>query len=153
MTPSRIFPRALPCAIALACASGAFAQGSPTPAVSLASAVYVEHAGNKNRSLEPARRLNRGDRVVTVVTWYRLGGGSGGFTVTNPLPRAIAYQESAQDGEQVSIDGGRSWGRLGELRIGTRIATPEDVTHIRWRVPASRAAQGRGNIAYSGIVR
>jgi hypothetical protein len=113
------------------------------------SAVYIERveAGNLRR-LAPADRLMRGDRVVAVVTWQRLGG-TGDFTITNPLPRAIAYQSSAHDGQLVSVDGGRSWGRLGELRIGSRMATPEDVTHIRWRV----AGGPRGQIVYSGIVR
>lgn len=150
MTSRQIILRALPFAIVLSFASSAFAQ----PAVSLDSAVYVEHITSKTntRSLEPADKLNRGDRVVTVVTWYRLGG-DGGFTVTNSLPSAIAYQASARDDEEVSVDGGRSWGRLGQLHIGMRLATPEDVTHVRWRVSAQNAAQGRGNIAYSGIVR
>lgn len=123
------------------------------PTVALDSAVYVEKIQRNNvRRLEPADRMTRGDRVVTVVTWHRMGG-DGGFTVTNPLPRAIAYQASARDDEQVSVDGGRSWGKLANLRVGSRLATAEDVTHVRWRIPATRAAQGRGLIAYSGIVR
>lgn len=130
------------------------AAASAQPAVATDSAVFVERseAGNLRR-LEPASRLSRGDRVVTVVNWYRMGGNGGGFTITNPLPRAIAYQGSARDDQEVSVDGGRTWGRLGELRIGTRTATPEDVTHMRWRVPATSAARGQGRIAYSGIVR
>jgi hypothetical protein len=59
--------------------------------------------------------------------------------------------------EEISIDGGRSWGKLGMLMIrdtsGTRLASPEDVTHVRWRIPASVAARGTGTIAYSAIVR
>ena len=123
------------------------------PAVALGGAVYVEKAEPGNvRRLEPASQLVRGDRVVTIVTWQRLGG-DGGFTVTNPLPRSVYYQRSANNDEEVSVDGGRSWGRIGALRYGARLATPEDVTHVRWRVTASRAAAGRGQIAYSGIVR
>jgi hypothetical protein len=123
------------------------------PNVATDSAVFVERTQNGSlRRLEPAARLTRGDRVVTVVNWYRLGG-DGGFTITNPMPRAITYQASARDDQQVSVDGGRTWGRLGELRLAGRLATPEDVTHMRWRVPAGTAAQGRGRIAYSGIVR
>jgi hypothetical protein len=90
--------------------------------------------------------------VVYVVSWYRMGG-SGGFTVTNPLPRTVYYQGSADGEEEVSIDGGKHWGKLDDLRIGTRIATPEDVTHVRWHVPANQAARGAGEITYSAIVR
>lgn len=122
--------------------------------VAVDSAIYVERREDLRRVLEPADRLHPGDRVVTVVTWKRAApgahGASGGFTVTNPLPRALAYQGSGADAEEVSIDGGRNWGRLDALRIGQRRATPEDVTHVRWRV-ASPAPEGR--IAYSAIVR
>ncbi len=121
--------------------------------VALDSAVYVERTAQGDaRRLEPASTLARGDRVVTVLNWSR-SSGSGGFTVVNPLPRAIAYQRSGEDMEELSVDGGRSWGQLGALRVGVRMATPEDVTHVRWRVPAARAAMGRGRIAYSAIVR
>lgn len=126
---------------------------SASPNVAMDSAVFVERIQPGDlRSLEPASRLTRGERVVTVLNWHYLGG-DGGFTITNSLPRAIAYQASAHDDEEVSVDGGKSWGRLGELRIGSRLATPEDVTHVRWRVSATRARQGAGLIAYSGIVR
>lgn len=123
------------------------------PSITTDSAVFVERSQDgSRRSLEPASRLTRGDRVVTVLSWVRLGG-DGGFTLTNPLPRALSYQGSANDDQEVSVDGGRTWGRLGELRIGARVATPEDVTHMRWRIPAGSAARGQGRIAYSGIVR
>ncbi len=129
---------------------GTAAQAAP--AVSLDSAVFVERAAPAGRLLQPANDLNRGDRVVYVVNWYKLGG-EGGFVVTNPLPRSVYYQGSANGDEEVSIDGGRSWGKLGILRAGNRIATPEDVTHIRWRVDPRTASRGRGRIAYSAIVR
>jgi len=113
----------------------------------------VERAeAGQSRRLEPAGDLNRGDRVVTILRWQKLGG-DGGFTITNPLPKAISYQKSSLPNEEVSVDGGRSWGLLGKLRIGARMATPEDVTHVRWRIPAERAASGAGQIAYRGIVR
>lgn len=121
--------------------------------VALDSVVFVERQQSGNtRILEPAGRLSRGDRVITIVSWQRMAG-DGSFTVTNPLPQAIAYQQSAREDEEVSVDGGRSWGKLTALWVGSRMATPEDVTHLRWRVPATRAAKGHGQIAYSGIVR
>jgi hypothetical protein len=137
------------CAAALVIPAAAIAA----PLIAFDSAVYVERIKpGKGRSLQPANHLNRGDRVVYVVNWYRMGG-SGGFTVTNPLPRSVYYQGSADGEEEVSIDGGKRWGKLDDLRIGNRIATPEDVTHVRWHVPAHQAARGSGEITYSAIVR
>lgn len=140
--------------LAIACAATGFsAAAQAAPAVSLDSAVYVERAApNAGRMLQPANELNRGDRVVYVVRWYKLGG-DGGFVVTNPLPRAVYYQGSANGDEEVSIDGGRTWGKLATMRAGSRAATPEDVTHVRWRVDPRTASRGQGRIAYSAIVR
>ncbi|MEE4450866.1 hypothetical protein [Novosphingobium resinovorum] len=117
------------------------------------SAVFVERVDRHNgRRLEPASMLARGDRVVTVVTWKRMRG-TGGFMLTNPLPARLAYQRSASDMQEVSVDGGRTWGRLETMRVDGHAATPEDVTHVRWRIPASYAALGQGRIAYAGVVR
>jgi hypothetical protein len=140
------------CLLAPICATPAFAA----PVISTDSAVFVEklklEAGTPVRSLEPASRLARGDRVVTIVNWYRLGG-NGGFTVTDALPTGLAYQASARTDEEVSVDGGRTWGQIGTLRRGGHVATPEDVTHVRWRVTSTQALVGAGRIAYSGFVR
>lgn len=151
MRPTGSTVLAVSLALAAAFASSAGAQG--TPAVAIDSAVYVERVTpDATRSLEPAAQLSRGDRVVTVVRWYHMGG-DGGFVITNPLPATLAYQQSANDDQEVSVDGGHTWGRLESLHVGNRNATPEDVTHVRWRIPARNAAQGRGEIAYAGIVR
>jgi hypothetical protein len=37
--------------------------------------------------------------------------------------------------------------------MGSRQATPEDITHVRWRISGLRARSGSGSITYSGIVR
>ncbi|MBA3053962.1 MAG: hypothetical protein FP826_03310 [Sphingomonadales bacterium] len=140
----------LACAMSFGAATPALAQQQ----VVLASDVYVERTDAASRLLEPARKLVPGDRVVTIVTWKRTGavrlGSSGQFVVTNPLPRTVYFQGSADGNDEVSINGGRTWGQLGNLRIGDRLASAEDVTHIRWRI-ATPAPQGR--IAYSAIVR
>ena len=133
----------------------AYAQ-APVP-VLLGSTIFVERMvsrdGEQVRALEPAGRLVRGDRVVTLLSWTRAGAASGGFTVVNALPPALAYQQSAEPTEEVSVDGGRSWGRLGELMAHGPLATAEDVTHIRWHISAPRAQAGSGRITYAGLVR
>ena len=139
----------LACALALA----APVIATAAPLVALDSDVFIERfVPNKGRLLQPASALKRGDRVVYIVSWTRMGG-AGSFTVTNPLPRQVSFQGSADGREEVSVDGGRTWGKLESLRAGSRLATAEDVTHVRWKVPASEAARGTGQITYSAIVR
>ncbi|MFM5931666.1 MAG: hypothetical protein ACKOPQ_12220 [Novosphingobium sp.] len=140
--------KSIPAAFAcLAALFGASAVGANP--IQLGSSVFVERMKAESRVLEPARALVSGDRIVTVLTWKRATPG-GQFTVANALPRGLYYQGSASDEEEVSIDGGRTWGKLGQLRVGTRFATAEDVTHVRWRVQSQSAT---GRIAYSAIVR
>ena len=84
------------------------------------SSVFVERATpDHGRSLEPAARLTPGDRVVYVVSWQRLGG-NGGFTVTNPLPRTVYFQGSAEGAEEVSVEGGGTGGKRGAWHVGWR---------------------------------
>jgi hypothetical protein len=137
--------------LALAAATPAMAAER----VAVANSVFVERASDGGRVLEPARALHRGERVVYVVSWRAAAAER--FTITNPLPRSVAYQRSADGAEQVSVDGGRSWGKLEALRVrdgaGWRDATPEDVTHVRWQVPRTRALAGSGSLTWSAIVR
>lgn len=129
--------------------------------VQLASDVFVERfqpapGGRTARVLERADRLRPGDRVIFVVNWTANRGRD--FTVTNPLPRSVSFQGTAGGDEEVSVDGGRTWGQLGEMVMRDsdgriRHAVPEDVTHLRWRVPGAMAALGAGRMTYRGIVR
>ena len=134
-------------------------QGS-AERVALAHSVFVERAipaadGRMARVLEPARTLRRGDRLVYIVAWKATR--SDRFTITNPLPRSVSYQRSADGREEVSTDSGRTWGQLAALRVhdndGWRNASAEDVTHVRWRVPKQLALAGSGRLTFSGIVR
>ena len=129
-------------------------HAADTPA-SIKSAIFVERAnlgGQMDaRMVERASTLAAGDRVVTILDW-RAPGGKQASTVTLAVPRHLAFQRSSVGDEEISIDGGRNWGKLGALRMrdgdGVRLASPEDVTNVRWRV---RGTNGR--ITYSAVVR
>lgn len=129
-------------------ASAAFAQS----AIGITRSVYIERAADGARALEPADTLRKGDKVVLVMEW-RASDARRAFTVSSAVPRDLAFQRAGSDAIEVSIDGGRTWGRLGDLREGERLASVEDVTHLRWRVPAAAVAQGKGLLSYSAIVR
>ena len=146
-------------ALAALIAAPPLAHAAP---VTVANAVFVEREvavgnGSSAKVLEPARTLRRGDRLVYVVSWRAPQARGEHLTITNPLPRTIAYERSAGGDEDVSVDGGRSWGKLDTLRVRDgsvwRYATPQDVTHIRWNVPPQLALAGSGHLTWSGIVR
>jgi len=129
--------------------------------VQFASDVFVERfqpapGGRTARVLERADQLRPGDRVIFVVNWT--GRKNGGFTVTNPLPRAIAFAGATDETQEVSVDGGRTWGALEDLSVRdaygrSRPAHPEDVTHLRWRIPTPQALAGTGQMTWRGVVR
>ena len=146
-------------ALAALIAAPPLAHAAP---VTVANSVYVEREvsvgkGKSARVLEPASALRRGARLVYVVSWRALQARGERLTITNPLPRTIAYERSSGGDEDVSVDGGRSWGKLEALRLRDgsvwRHATPQDVTHIRWQVPPQLALAGSGRLTWSGIVR
>jgi hypothetical protein len=124
--------------------------------IHLVGDVFVERlepapGGRTARVLEHVDSLHSGDRLVFVVSWR--GGDPAGFTVTNPVPRSIAFQAGTGfPDEEVSVDDGRTWGPLADLVIhdggGWRHALPGDVTQVRWRVQGDT-----GQIAYRGVVR
>lgn len=132
--------------------------------LALNSRIFVETQvkqadGTMRTQLVPAKRAAPGDTLVVMVD-YRNPGASPAtnVTVTNPVPSAIAYRSSHDNGAQVSIDGGRNWGKLEELRIANRDgsirhAVPEDVTHIRWRFASAIPAGGTGKVSFRGVVR
>lgn len=142
----------------LALVALAFAAPVAAADVAVEHSVFVEReveapGGRAARVLEPARALRRGDRLVYFVAWRAPGPRAESFTITNPLPRAVSYQRTANGFEEISVDGGRSWGKLDDMRVAGRHATPEDVTHVRWRVPRQIALAGRGKLTWSGVVR
>ncbi len=131
----------------LACLMGSAAAAEN--AVDIDRSVYIERSDDGVRALEPATTLKKGDKVVLVVEWRASEPGRG-FIVESAVPRPLAFQRAGSDAVEVSTDNGRNWGRLGSLHIGQRIASAEDVTHLRLRVPGSAPA---GRLTYSAIVR
>lgn len=140
------------------------AASHATDNVALQSTVFVEKtvpaADGRNRVvLETPTLVTPGDKLVFVLAYRNAGSAPArDFVVTNPMPSAVAYQSAVSDGATVSIDGGRSWGSLAQLRVREsdgrwRSARAEDVTHIRWAMRQPIPAGGQGRLSFRGIVR
>ena len=79
------------------------------------------------------------------------------FVVTNPVPEGIAVAAPDAASLTVSVDGGKTWGKLAALTVkdakGTaRPAQAGDVTHVRWTL-ATIAPGAAGAVAYHAIVK
>ncbi len=75
-----------------------------------------------------------------------------------PAPRTIAFAGATDETQEVSVDGGRTWGALEDLMVRDsngrpRPAHAEDVTHLRWRIPTPQALAGNGQMTWRGVVR
>jgi uncharacterized repeat protein (TIGR01451 family) len=79
------------------------------------------------------------------------------FSITNPLPEAVRLAPDADPALEVSVDGGKTWGRLAALSVTnsdgtTRPAIHADVTHVRWLL-ATIAPEASGRVAFPVIIR
>jgi uncharacterized repeat protein (TIGR01451 family) len=132
--------------------------------VSLSSEVFVEKIvkdakGEPKTVRETPAVVTPGDRLVFVLSYKNQGAQPAtGFTVTNPVPAAVAFTAAETGGSDVSVDGGKSWGQLAALAVkqadGTsRPAAPADVTHIRWNFAQPIAAASGGQLSFRATVK
>ena len=148
--------------------TAALAAMTITPAaatqVALTNSVFVERVstdGNGNRKvvLEEPKMVTPGDRLVFVLNYRNASAKPAEkFVVTNPLPAAVQFAEQDEAAAVVSVDGGKSWGSLAQLRVRTadgaeRAAQYGDVTHIRWAFNQPIPAGGTGKLMFRGIVK
>lgn len=130
----------------------------------LASDVFVEREhkrpdGSVATILEEPKLVLPGDQLVFVVRYKNVGAQPASkFSVTNPIPRAVAFSGTADGTETVSIDGGKSWGFLSQMKVSkadgtTRPALPGDVTHVKWNLNQTLAAGSAGKLVFRGVVR
>ena len=120
---------------------GSIAATSATAGnVEVDSAVFVESHSAGETKLEPATRLSRGDRLVTIVRWNAPRSGS--YTLTSEVAPALVLQSASHGEFEVSTDRGRTW-----RRVPNPESIPPGITHLRWQ------AGGSGRLTYRAIVR
>ncbi len=148
---------------AIALAVGPVQAQQPVSPVTLAGdvkavKVITNPDGSERTELVAPGTIVPGDRLIFGTDYANNGAEAvTNFNVTNPLPSAVRLAPDADPALTVSVDGGKSWGKLAELQVaapdGTmRAATHEDVTHVRW-VLASIAPGEKGRLTYPAIIR
>ncbi len=139
------------------------AVASAADNVSLTSKVLVERVkpgpdGKPVTVREEPGVVTPGDKLVVVLSYRNQGAQPAtGFTLTNPIPAAVAFTGTDDPSASVSVDGGKSWGALASLKVAaadgtSRPAVAADVTHIRWSFGRPIAAGGGGELSFRGVV-
>lgn len=153
----------LACAAVLALPTVSLAaQERPSPVVlsgDVKAVKTITDADGKVRDelVDPAT-IVPGDRLVFGTEYANQGNEEvTSFVVTNPLPSAVRLAPDADPALDVSVDGGKAWGKLASLTIAnadgtTRPATHADVTHVRWVLPSIAPGQS-GRLTYPAIIR
>lgn len=99
-----------------------------------------------------------GDHLVFTTSYRNTGSETiKDFIVTNPLPAGVMLASESAAGLDVSVDGGKTWGKLAQLSVteangALRPAQASDVTHLRWILPVLNPGQ-QGNLQFFAIVR
>jgi uncharacterized repeat protein (TIGR01451 family) len=85
-----------------------------------------------------------------------------GVRITKPVPPGVRYVADSASGPGCdvlfSVDGGRTFGRPAELSVvaedgARRPASPDDYTHIRWRLRTPLAAEATGFVRFRALAR
>jgi len=142
--------------------ASAMAQATAASPVALTSDVKLDRVvvtnGVSKHVLTAPTKVVPGDHLI-FSTKYRNNGAQSiqHFIVTNPLPSAVTLAGDGSGNFDVSVDGGKGWGKLATLTVsdgkgGQRAAEATDVTHVRWIIPAI-APGASGSLEYRAIVR
>jgi hypothetical protein len=167
-------------------AQSAISPATAKPAVSLSSEAMIERTetdasgAEKTVLKKPSEVIVvPGDRVVFSLKYENNSAQpADGFRATNPMPGPIQFISAAEDWAEVSVDGGKNWGKLASLKVTetvtkaaivdaatgketssakseviTRTADARDVTHVRWVFAKPIAAGGKGSVSYRGVVK
>ncbi len=118
--------------------------------------LVVENGREKHVMVEPSVVVP-GDKLLFATNYRNTGAlAVKDFVVTNPIPEGVMLAPQGAEQLDVSVDGGKSWGKLALLTVkdtaGPRPAQASDVTHIRWILPVL-APGAKGTLSYNAIVR
>jgi uncharacterized repeat protein (TIGR01451 family) len=147
-------------ALALSLATPALAQQN----VALSSKAFVvkqvpDGPGKTKNTLAAPERVLPGEALVFTLEYKNNGAAPAtAFVINNPIPANVIYTGVEQPWADVSVDGGKSYGKLAALKLakgdGTmRAALPSDVTHVRWKFAQSIAPAASGRVMYFGMVK
>ena len=114
-----------------------------------------------------------GDKLIFTLSYKNIGSTpAANFVATNPMPGPVTFTSANEDWAEVSVDGGKNWGKLVSLTVNekkaaapsegnsetvaqstSRSARASDVTHVRWVFPQDIKAGKSGTLSFRGSVK
>lgn len=146
-------------------------QSGRASAVTLRSDVHIERIERDANGIEKTISYTPkdvavvpGDNVVFTLFVHNPSAQPAiGFKATNPMPAAVRFEAVAEDWADLSVDNGKTWGKLANLKIKIkgaggaadieRPATAQDVTHVRWVFADAIAPGAQRTVRYRGVVK
>lgn len=119
--------------------------------------VVIEN-GQERHVLSDPKVVVPGDKLVFSTQYSNTGVQPvDNFVLENPLPAGVMLAPEGAEKLMVSVDGGKTFGRLAALSVtgsdgAKRPAQAGDVTHIRWTLPVL-APGASGTVSFNAIIR
>ena len=124
--------------------------------------VSVAADGTETITYSPATEVEPGERVRYTLTYTNEGASPAeDVSLVMPVPTEVTYLEGSIDGPvstvTYSADNGESFMAREALLVvtedTTRLAVPEDITHIKWAFNDEISAYETGKISYSAVLK
>lgn len=119
--------------------------------------------GTESLTRAPAELVVPGERVVYTLSFTNDDAApASDLVLTMPVPSEIKYMDgtASKSGAKTvySADGGQTFAARDVLRTtgadgNARVATADDITHIRWTVAGPVAVGETGSLSYKGILK
>lgn len=140
---------------ALGFAAPAFATGVKLESSVQEEITTVDAKGAKTVKLVEPTSVAPGDVVVIRIAYHNTSTDAvGDIVISNPVPPHLSFLTVREGMGMVSVDGGKTYGALVDLKVTdandtSRPATAADVTHVRWTFDQPLAPGARGAVAFA----
>lgn len=138
-------------------AGSATAQDKPVALESKVQLMRSAQDGGQPQLLEP-ENVVPGDTLLFTTSFHNESAAVvTNFVVVNPVAASLQLTEEAAGQTDVSVDGGKTWGALSQLKLvevggDERPATIGDVTHLRWKFTQIQPGE-TGRVQFVAAVR
>lgn len=124
--------------------------------------VTVNDSGEAETRLVAADSVVPGESVVYTITFQNISDEpAANVVITNPISEDLTYVDGSAFGPgtviQFSTDGGQNFAAADELTVSddgvSRLAGPDDFTHIRWVMQNELAVGAQGTARFIAVLK